>query len=75
MHSVCIINANTTMFFLFTADICDGSKGLLKFISIAHSDPEGKMIASLEPHLCPTATTFSRSHRKQFISWTCSQVR
>jgi len=59
---------------MFKTEICDGSKGLLKFISIAHADPNGKMIASLEPHLCPTATTFSRSHKKQFISWTCSQV-
>ncbi|CAG7785472.1 unnamed protein product [Allacma fusca] len=54
-------------------EICDGSQGLLKFISQAYQDGTGQMIASLEPHLCATAGTFCHLNQRQLISWTCSK--
>ncbi|CAL8095065.1 unnamed protein product [Orchesella dallaii] len=55
-------------------EICDGSNGLIKFISLAKEDPKGQIIASLEPHLCPTAATFLYNQRRQFFSWTCTKA-
>lgn len=60
--------------FYCLAEICDGSSGLIKFISLAQENPKGQIIASLEPHLCPTAATFRFNQGRQFFSWTCSKV-
>jgi len=62
------------VFHSLSTDICDGSKGLLKFMSIMSKNPQEGMIASLGSHLCPTAATFCQTNLCQLLSWTCPQV-